>query len=178
MPHASLVQCLKPKVSKLPHLPDKAGVGLYRPRPPCVQPCPAVKTNQRATHRAMLCCARQQRSQTRHRQVSTCAPAPFLWRRRALLLHVALPDPSATHMHAATVGPRPCTAARSCAAAAAAARSCAAAEIARPILHHVVDTHGVAPRALSSRQSTVHDSRSRFSLRPNFPRRLFTCNRQ
>ena len=43
----------------------------------------------------------------------------------ALLLHVALPAPSATHMHAATAGPSTCAAARSCAAAvAAAARPC------------------------------------------------------
>ena len=31
--HATLVQCLRPKVSKLPHLPDIAGIGLYRHRP-------------------------------------------------------------------------------------------------------------------------------------------------
>ena len=47
----------------------------------------------------MACYAHQQRLQTRHRQVSTCAQAPLLGRRRALLLHVALPAPSATHKH-------------------------------------------------------------------------------
>ena len=68
----------------------------------------------------------QSKPQTRHRQVSTCAPEPLLGWRRAPL-HVALQPllaPSATHMHAATSGPKPCTAAivaRPCTAPATAA---------------------------------------------------------
>ena len=70
---------LRPEIPKLPHLPDIGGVGSYRHHPPCVQPRPAVK-HKHSRHRTttyMLCYAHQQRPQTRHRQVSTCAPAPL-----------------------------------------------------------------------------------------------------
>ena len=50
---------------------------------------------------------------------ATCAPAPLLGRRRAVL-HVALLAPSATLMHTATARPRATATARPCAAAAAA----------------------------------------------------------
>ena len=55
--------------------------------------------------RTVLCYACQQRPLTRHRPASTCAPAPLLGRRRAVLLHAALLALSATH--SATAGPRP-----------------------------------------------------------------------
>ena len=52
------------------------------------------------TYCAVLCSPAK--TLTRHRPASTCAPAPLLGRRRAVLLHVALLAPSTTHMHAAT----------------------------------------------------------------------------
>mgnify|MGYP001806991631 CR=1 FL=1 len=72
----------------------------------------------RPTTYCAVLCSPAAKTRTRHRPASTCAPAPLLGRRRAVLLHVALLAPSATHMHAATAGPR-AAAARPFAAAAA-----------------------------------------------------------
>ena len=151
----------RPKGSKLPHLPDipravRTGTARH-----VSSHCPAVKhkhSRQQTQQQSILphtvpCYARRQRPQTRHRQVSTCAPAPLLGRRRALLLDVALIACPRHHAHARrrcwaqgrrrrrrqTMRRRP--AARPCTAAAA-ARPCTAAAAAI-----TATAHGAGPQA-------------------------------
>ena len=113
---------LRPKVSKHASSPGHSR-GRFVQAPPTMHPVARLATKHKQSTSITvafhtLCCARQQRPLTRHRQVSTCAPAPLVGRRRAFLLHVALPAPSAPHMLARAAGPRAAAAAGGARAAA------------------------------------------------------------
>ena len=104
-------RCLRPTVPKLHHLAvvcthvilsvtlsPTAGVGLYRHRPPRVQPCSAVKhkhsRHRTTTPRAMLCSPQKTADQT------TAGPQTVHWRRffggAALSSSTCMPPPLRT----------------------------------------------------------------------------------